>query len=174
MTQMMFRLPMQGMSRYSVGTCRSAVRGKTQRGKREQARCKQQPREPSSVTADGPEKSLKPSTLVSHCTHLIISHDYGFLASGEPVSSRGVHFASPALPFPLPLSFSVASAFCFSNASTCAASCAIIFSSLFSVSSGLNGGCGLHFRLLATFVRMGSRHRQRGPEQDRQHNAHRA
>src|SRR5687768_9131965 len=61
-----------------------------------------------------------------------LGHDYGFFGSGGAVSF-------PALGLALPLSFS-ASAFCFSNASTCADNWTISFSSLLSASTGLNGG----------------------------------
>ena len=54
--------------------CRCDIRPKGQRGKAEEAHCHQQPREHPPMTAAGPEKSLNPSTLMSHGPHLIISH----------------------------------------------------------------------------------------------------
>src|SRR5207247_11371579 len=68
---------------------------------------------------------------------------YGFMAAGGAGSvASGTFTASlPALPFSLLCSFpSSASACCSTSNSTFAASCAIIFSSLFRVSSGLNAG----------------------------------
>src|SRR5215813_9972570 len=107
-------------------TGRRAFRGKTEAGKREYPRHKQQAREPSARTVEHLENPMNMSALVSHGTHLACLVNYGFFAGGAA--------SLPALPFPL--LFCASSAF-FSKDSTWADNWAIIFSFLLSASSGL-------------------------------------
>ena len=150
---------------------RRGICPKGQRGKAEKARSDHEPQErpPMTLYRSGEAaESIHPDVALPSPHHL---PRYWFLGGRR---SRFCCFRLfhcfvfvPALPFSLLRSFSSsASACCSTSNSTCAASCAIIFSSLFSVSSGLNSGARFHFHLLATFVRMRGKHRERRPEQE--------
>src|ERR1700752_3389920 len=69
---------------------------KNQRGKTQKPRCHRKPQERPSMITAAPKKPLNPSSLMSHCPHLIISHITGSWPQAEPA------LLLPALPaFPL-------------------------------------------------------------------------
>src|SRR5882762_7915329 len=78
--------------------CRRGICPEDQRGKAEEAHCHYEPQERPPMSAAAPEKLLNPSTLMSHCPHLIISHVTVSWRQAEPVLLLPAHSLLLCLP----------------------------------------------------------------------------